>query len=108
MGGRKSKTLINVWSLCSMLYTRLADVGYGTKVVKNLCIIDCVLHLGVTFCTLYCKGSFINDVINFPKNFDLSLPNYQLFKGFLLSNLQIKVPNHTPEHYPPKENMYAQ
>ena len=48
MGGRKSKTLINVWSLCSMLYTRLADVGYGTKVVKNLCIIDYVLHLGVT------------------------------------------------------------
>ena len=59
MGGRKSKTLINVWSLFSMLYTRLAYVGYGTKVVKNLCsIIDCVLHLGVTFC----KEAFINDV----------------------------------------------
>ena len=36
MGGRKSKTLINVWSLCSVLYTRLADVGYGTKSGKEL------------------------------------------------------------------------
>ena len=97
MGGRKSKTLINVWSLCSMLYTRLADVGYGTKVVKNLCIIDCVLHLGVTVC----KGPFINDGIYFPQRFKGCLVSERISLCFK-SNFQIKVPNHTPEHNPPK------